>query len=139
MSNLFNTGKKVGNIRELWHGTQASNVLSILAKGMMIPPSSSSHCTGRMYGDGLYFSDQSTKSLNYAAGYWGGSSSSTCFMFLADVAMGKEYLPRMAFGGSCPQGYNSTFARAGQSGVMNNEMIVYRTNQANITRLVEFS
>lgn len=132
-------GKKVGNIKELWHGSQASNILSILAKGMMIPPSSASHVCGRMFGDGLYFSDQSTKSLNYAAGYWGGNRDNTCFMFLVDVAMGKEYIPRGAFGGRPPAGFDSTFAKAGRSGVMNNESIVYRTSQANLVRLVEFS
>ena len=37
-----------------------------------VPPANASHCTGRMFGNGVYFSDQSTKALNYAYGYWGG-------------------------------------------------------------------
>jgi len=134
-------GKQLGNVWELWHGTRAGNLLSILAKGMIIPPSSSPHVTGRMFGDGLYFSDQSTKSLNYAygcaPGQRGGLESST-FMFLVDVAMGKFYTPT-GYGYRLPQqGYDSTFAQAGKSGVMNNEMIVYKRNQANPTFLIEF-
>jgi len=135
-------GKVIGNVKRLWHGTRASNVLSILKQGLVIPPSSSAHCTGRMYGDGLYFSDQSTKSLNYSHGVtWGhGSADNNCFMFLADVAMGKSYKPTSGWGKRFPvAGYDSTFAKAGVSGVRNNEMIVYKTYQASLKFLVEFS
>ena len=76
-------GAKLTNIQKLWHGTKVSNVLSILKQGLIIPPSSSSHCTGRMYGNGLYFSSISTKALNYATNFWGGGgSTSAYFMFL---------------------------------------------------------
>ncbi|MGG2383099.1 hypothetical protein, partial [Salmonella enterica] len=79
-------GKKVGNIKELWHGTRVGNVLSIMKGGFVIPPSNASHVTGRMFGNGVYFSDQSTKSLNYAygcaPGQKGGIEKST-FMFLS--------------------------------------------------------
>ena len=62
-------------------------------------------------------------------------------MFLADFAMGKQYVPssRSYTSTRYPvSGYQSTFAKAGQSGVMNNEMIVYQTSQANLKFLVEF-
>jgi len=136
-----NDGVKVGNVKELWHGTRASNLLSILKGGLIIPSSNAGHVTGRMYGNGVYFSDQSTKALNYAHGYWGGSYDNTCYMFLVDVAMGKEYVPS-GYGDrrSLPRkGYDSTFANGGQSGVANNEMIVYRVSQCNLKFLVEFS
>ena len=136
-------GKGIGNIQRLWHGTRASNVLSILKGGLVIPPSSSSHCTGRMYGNGLYFSDQSTKSLNYSHGVtWGnGRADNHCFMFLADVSMGKAFIPTGFRGSSFkpPVGFDSTFAKGNHSGVRNNEMIVYTTHQANLKYLVEFS
>lgn len=135
-------GKSIGNILELWHGTRVGNLLSILKGGLRVPPRSSPHVTGRMFGDGLYFSDQSTKSLNYAygaaPGQRGGLESAT-FMFLADVAMGKPFVPRTYGGYNYPEpGYHSTFAKAGESGVSNNEMIVYSTDQCNLTYLVEF-
>lgn len=125
------------NIRVLWHGTRVGNILSILRSGLIIPPESASHCTGRMYGNGVYGSDISTKSLNYSYGYWdGGRRDSNCYMFVAEFAMGREYIP-----GSGPypkRGYDSTFARGGSTGVINNEMIVYQTNRVNLTHLVEF-
>jgi poly [ADP-ribose] polymerase len=133
------SGQKVGNVVELWHGTKASNLLSILKCGLIIPPSNASFCTGRMFGNGIYFSDQSTKSLNYAYGYWSGRTDNNCFMFLADVAMGKHYVPKSA-GEHLPKpGYDSTYAKAGVSGVINNEMIVYKTYQVNLRFLVEFA
>ena len=132
-------GKGIGNIMELWHGTRVENVLSILKCGLVIPRSGSAHVTGRLFGDGLYFSDQSTKSLNYAQGYWGhGSTDNNCFMFLADVAMGKSYTPSYCQT-KIPSGYDSFYAKANISGVRNNEMIVPNIYQANLTYLIEFS
>lgn len=135
--------KKVSNIKMLWHGTRAFNVLSIFKGGLIIPKSGGSyHITGRMFGDGVYFSDQSTKSLNYSYGYWGGGKvDENCFMFLADVAMGKEYIPDGYHSGrSYPvKGYDSVFAKAGHGGVLNNEMIVYDLAQINLRYLCEFA
>jgi poly [ADP-ribose] polymerase len=135
----YQKGKKVGHIHELWHGSSIGNVLSILKSGLYIPPSNAGHCTGRMFGDGLYFASDSTKSLNYAYGYWSGKAEKKCFMFLADVAMGKEYVPR-SYSETLPKaGYDSTWAKANQSGVRNDEFIVYNKNQADLTYLIEFA
>jgi poly [ADP-ribose] polymerase 2/3/4 len=134
-------GAKVGGVMELWHGTRAHNLLSIFKSGLIIPKENGSiHVTGRMFGNGIYFSDQSTKSLNYAHGYWdGGAKDDRCFMFLADVAMGKPWHPtRTGSNVKPPEGHDSVFARGGQDIVINNEMIVFRTSQVNLKYLVEF-
>jgi len=153
--------KEVGNEKRLWHGTRAFNVLSILRKGLFVPPThgTSIVTTGRMFGDGVYFSDQSTKSLNYARGVAPGmngrstSRNETCFMLLADVAMGWEFQPNRrgltrfdsvalnaAHHGSDDKGrkYNSISVKGGTCGVLNNEMIVWNTNQVNVRYLCEF-
>ena len=138
-------GEPIGNIMELWHGTRVENVLSILKGGLLLPKQHSGHVTGAMYGSGLYFSDQSTKSLNYSQGYWnrGRGMDNNCFMFLANVAMGKYFTPSTSDSSLHNKihkmGYDSTFAKAGKSGVMNNEMIVYNLHQCDLTYLVEFS
>jgi poly [ADP-ribose] polymerase len=134
-------GAKLDNQWLLWHGTRMFNVLSILKSGLIIPKSGGSYqITGRMFGDGIYFSDQSTKSLNYSYGFWDGNKrDNNCFMFMADVAMGKYHVPGGGYGmRQIPAGYDSCFAKAGTGGVRNNEMIVYRTSQANLRYLVEF-
>jgi poly [ADP-ribose] polymerase len=138
-------GAKMKNIWELWHGTKTSSVLSILKSGLVMPSKSSSNVTGRMFSgypgkEGLYFSDQSTKSLNYSSGgTWGGVKTNNCMMFLADVAMGDYFVPDGPRNDLPMTKYHSTFAKGGYSGVQNNEMIVYDCAQANLTRLVEFS
>jgi len=140
-------GNKVGNIMELWHGTKSSNLLSILKVGMVVPPSNASHTTGRLYGDGIYFSSVSTKALNYATNFWGGASQNRFFMFLTDVAMGKTYTPPSTlYDGHnyIPKnGYHSCYAKPNVSRLnngylKNSEMIVYNTYQCNLQYLVEF-
>jgi poly [ADP-ribose] polymerase len=83
-------GKTFNPVERLWHGTRVSNLLSILAKGFIIPPENANYCTGRMFGSGTYFSNCSTKALQYAYGTWGNRRrDSNCFMFICEVALGK--------------------------------------------------
>ena len=136
-----NDGAKFDNIQLLWHGTRMFNVLSILKNGFLLPKAlSTMQICGALFGNGLYFSDQSTKSLNYSrGGTWDhGAIDKACFMFLVDVSMGKSYTPKNSYETLPKPGYDSTFAKANQSGVLNNEMIIYRLSQANIRYLIEF-
>ena len=133
--------KKLGNVRDdLWHGTRASNLLAILKSGLIIPPRSAAHCTGRMFGNGIYTSIQSTKALNYATDFWNrsGKSGQRTFMFLCSAALGKIHKPRSS-GGSLPAaGTDSTWVEAGSAGVINHECVVYRPEQINLRYLCEF-
>lgn len=130
MSNEFKKyGSKLTNIHELWHGTSAANILSILKSGFVIPPSNASHVCGRMFGNGVYFSNSSTKSLNYSTGYWGSRDAGRYFMFLCNVALGQYYVPTGSCSSSPPRGYDSYWAKAGKSGVINDEIIVFKTSQ----------
>lgn len=133
--------QKFGNVRrDLWHGTKASNLLSILKQGLIIPPAQAAHCTGRMFGNGIYTSLQSTKALNYATDFWNrsGASDQRTFMFLCEVALGKIFKPR-SFGGRFPaQDTDSTWVEPGKAGILNHECIVYDTSQINLRYLAEF-
>lgn len=132
-------GKKVGNIRNLWHGTSSANLLSIFKVGLIIPPARSGHVTGRAFGHGLYFSEMSSKSLRYSTGAWGQRSNGRFFMFLCDVAMGKPYITTslMQTQKEAPRGYDSVWCKPGTV-FRNDEQIVYRTSQANLNYLIEF-
>lgn len=132
------------NVMRLWHGTRVGNILSIIKNGFIIESEKAGHVCGRMFGNGLYFSDQSTKSLNYAHGYWDGRSrDSICYMFVCDVAMGKIFYPSHSdhrlHNRVRNEGYQSSFAVGGKSGVQNNEMIVYETSRVKPVYLVEFT
>lgn len=142
-----NVHAKLGNVQQLWHGTTAQNVLNILRKGLFCPKETDRTygITGRMFGNGVYLSDQSTKSLNYSRGGWGQQNNSDIsFMFLTDTAMGREFkpkegthrmgdIPRLARDG----GYDSITVEAGNY-VRNNEMIVWDTDQIRLRYLVMF-
>jgi len=107
---------------------------------LIIPKSSDAHCTGRMFGDGIYTSLQSSKALNYATNFWNksGKANQRTFMFLTEVALGKMSEPKNRTGSFPKRGTNSTWVEAGTCGVMNHEAIVYDTAQINLKYLCEF-
>lgn len=127
------------NVWELWHGSKVCNILSIMKSGLKISPPTTASIAGKNYGNGVYFSDQSTKSLNYATSFWGGRSYAEYFMFLSQVAMGNYQVPRRSTSSNPDKGYDSYFAKGNESGVLNNEMIVFDERRINLTHLVEFA
>jgi poly [ADP-ribose] polymerase len=149
------TKKELRHTRELWHGSSTGNVLNILKTGLICPSTNARdfNITGRMFGDGVYFSDQSTKSLNYtigsAPGQRGGASANP-MMFLADVVMGRECRSDAMTSGSAlvsksrngtdekGRSFNSINVKGGHCGVRNNEMVVWGTDQIRLTHLCEF-
>ena len=143
---------QIRNEQQLWHGTRAANLLSILRRGLYVPPTSGStvQIAGRMFGDGIYLSSQSSKSLNYSHGYWtSGRREENCFMLLTDVAMGSEYRPGKDYDGNAAslartsvnkygKPWNSINVRPGHGGVRNHEAIVWNVDQIRVRYLCEF-
>jgi poly [ADP-ribose] polymerase len=119
---------KQANISPGWHGTRRANMIGITTKGLLIRPSGVTHA-GSMYGDGIYWATNSTKSINYCdvkGSYWAQGSNKTAYLFLGDVAYGNY---KMANGSSFYtksniKPYHSVFAKAG-GGVYNDELITY--------------
>lgn len=66
----------------LWHGTNVAVVVAILSSGLRIMP----HSGGRV-GKGIYFASENSKS----AGYVRTTNDNIGFMFLNEVALGKEH------------------------------------------------
>lgn len=133
--------KAIGNVKQHWHGTKASNLISILKQGLIIPAADATQCTGRMFGNGIYGSEQSTKALNYATNYWNpsGEDEERVFMLLCDFAMGKEYHPQGSNRSFPALGSDSTYVAPGTASTINQESIVYSIDQVNIKYLCEFS
>ena len=139
---------KLGNVMNLWHGTSTQNVLNILRTGLFCPKTSERHynITGRMFGDGIYQSDQSTKALNYATGFWGnGKRGEHAYMFLTETTMGHTFDSTKTDARSSNYAkyaregkYNSIFVHGKTAGVLNNEMIVWDTDQVKLKYLVIF-
>lgn len=73
------------NKQLLWHGTRMANAVGILTTGLRINPVGV-HVTGKMFGNGLYFANSSTKSAGYLGTYHG-----LGILFLCEVALGNMY------------------------------------------------
>jgi poly [ADP-ribose] polymerase len=131
------TVKRYGNVQEVFHGSANANLLSILKGGLIIPPSTAGHVTGRLNGAALYGAIQSTKSLNYSTGFWGGKRSSfqNAFLFLADFAMGRTFETTSSTPNGAPRGYDSVWAKPGY--LHNHELMVYSLEQCTLKYLVE--
>lgn len=131
----------------LWHGSRNENWWSIINQGLLVRPTNAVH-TGSMFGDGLYFADYDRKSYGYTSGrgsYWASGSSNKAILALYDVHIGNPLTVRqhdywmsslstdkLKSKGS----YDSVFAEKGVS-LMNNEYIVYKSQQCTIKYLIE--
>lgn len=132
--------KDIGNIKPLFHGSGPQNILGICKHGLLMRPPGV-YITGSMFGNGLYFADQSSKSEQYAFGRFGGGSGrgNTFFMFVADVALGKvkKYQDAQSHLTKPPVGYNSVQGEKG-SYLLHNEFIIYTLEQHILHYLIEF-
>jgi poly [ADP-ribose] polymerase len=144
-------GAKMKCVVSGFHGSATANTLSLLKTGMLVRPPKNAAIAGALFGPGIYCAplfreDKSlikgagTKALGYSTGYWGGTKASRTFMFIVDMAMGKYYIPKASTYMSTRypvNGYESTWAYGNESGVRNDEAIVYRSSQVNIRYLME--
>lgn len=130
-----------GNVRRLFHGSKSCNLVGILSRGLLVAPKNVP-VTGYMFGKGIYFADQSTKSAQYSVLYAGtsrasGSKRDVGYLFLVDVALGrvkKEKHP--CYREEAPDGFHSVQGCKGPS-LVHNEFIIYRANQCTIRYVAE--
>lgn len=115
--------KEVNPVVEVFHGTSGANCLSILKSGLRAIPPSTAAIAGAMFGPGVYGATDSSKSLQYTAGRFGGKNTGLCYMFICDFSMGKYYEIK-TYGGRKPAGYDSIWAKATQTGLRFDELIV---------------
>lgn len=126
------SGRGKNNRQELYHGTRSPNVRHILRSGLTVPRV---YTNGWMFGAGIYFADQCTKSAQYCSS----SQGTPHFMFLADVDLGRQFVaPGPGSWREAPSGYDSVWGKAGESRVINNEFIVYTQGQQTIRYLITF-
>ncbi len=135
MDQKFN--RKLGNIVEVFHGTSQANLLSILKSGIKVSPPSTAYIAGKMFGCGTYGAINSTKSLGYTFGRWGGSTGDSGWLLICDFAMGRTNYPTNTRGPFPGQNFDSVWAKADRTGLHHDELIVYQDNQANIKYLIE--
>lgn len=131
----------INNVRHFFHGSRSANIAGILSSYLKLPQhlSADIHKTGAMFGAGIYFANECTKSANYSFGSFAGKRNKydTAFLFIAEVAMGnvhKVQSPHHFL--KPPQGYHSVMGCKGPH-LINNEFIVYDPSQVRIKYLIE--
>jgi len=124
--------------RILIHGTRCSSVLSILKQGLKIRPSGNFQFSGKVYGNGNYFSEVVSKSLNYT-GY-----DQDKILLVYEVHTGNPFIYEGWYRGNSftldydnlsKRGFDSTHVNAG-NGLLNSEIIVYNEQQCRIKYII---
>ena len=126
----------------LIHGTRNPNVISILKSGLMIRPSNAAVISGAAYGNGIYHSAHTAKSLNYT-----GYDMDKIFL-IQNVHLGNPFVyngwyrdgksisrNEMNYDSLKKKGHHSLFVKAGD-GLLNSEYIVYKEEQTITSYLV---
>lgn len=128
------------NDTEVFHGTSEANNLSILKVGLRVSPPATAAIAGKMWGNGVYGAKKSSKSLGYTYGKWGQSAGESGWLYICKFAMGNIYYPntgRYNPNFKVPTGHHSCWARAKDTGLCHDELIVYDNNRLLITHLIE--
>lgn len=128
--------------QEVFHGTRNQNVLGICSRGLMLPGQHSSAKNGAAFGAGIYGALHSSKSAQYCGDGW--RSSGNQYMFVLDLAVGKQYIHKGWVSGGwkpIPKDCHSTWAQSGDHGgsLLHDELIVYKNSQARLTHIINFS
>jgi poly [ADP-ribose] polymerase len=86
--------KNINNKTLLFHGSAISNWFSILKNGLYLDSSKIGvKITGKMFGNGIYWSDVITKSFNYCDA---ALSNGLAILGVGEVALGDMYVPSTA-------------------------------------------
>jgi hypothetical protein len=106
--------KEKGNVKIGYHATTFENASKIAKGGFELRKAR----TGRMLGDGIYLTDVSSKSIQYAGDY--GRSDDRGVMFVCKAAMGNvKYSDH-----NLPNGHDTVYAKKGQGRLLNDEFCV---------------
>lgn len=136
-SNWMNKQKNK-NTRILIHGTRCSSVIPIIEQGLKIRPNGNYQFSGKVYGDGNYFSETCVKSLNYTG------HDDDKILLVYEVHVGNPFVYNGWYKGNSftlcykeleSRGFDSTFVKAG-GGLLNTEIIVYKEEQARIKYII---
>jgi poly [ADP-ribose] polymerase len=131
------------NVLPLFHGTRTENFQKIISSKLMMRKPGFT-VAGAMYDKvGGIYTGFSSKSCNYSSvrgSYWASGSSNVGYLFLTDVALGKQKIATGAYpytlDGIKP--CMSVWAKGGRSGVINDEFIVYTEKQNWLRYVIEF-
>jgi len=138
---IFNNwmdSQKNKQTRILIHGTRCSSVIPIIEQGLKIRPVGNYQFSGKVYGDGNYFSETCVKSLGYT-GY-----DNDQILLVYEVHVGNPFVYDGWYRGNSfglnykelqSRGFDSTFVKAG-NGLLNSEIICYKEEQCHLKYII---
>jgi hypothetical protein len=121
----------------LLHGTKNVSVLPIMEQGLKIRPSGNFSFSGKVYGNGNYFSEVVEKSLGY-------TDYNDKVLLVYEVYTGNPFIYEGWYNGNSfpltyenlkERGFDSTYVKAG-NGLRNSEIIVYKENRQRLKYIV---
>ncbi len=124
--------------RILIHGTRCTSVIPILEIGLKIRPAGNFQFSGKVYGNGNYYSETVVKSLGYT-GY-----DDDKILLVYEVHVGNPFKYTGWYKGNSftlnyknlqERGFDSTFVEAG-NGLLNSEIIAYKEEQCHIKYII---
>lgn len=142
----------------LYHGSRNENFWSILKNGLQLNPKAV--VNGKMLGNGIYFAPLAKKSLGYTSAsgsYWVRGSSSSGFIAIFSVGIDQSRILQVRTSSQISQCYGMNYDKLqkiqpGATGVYaygrdsspgsslyNDEVVVYKEEQATIRYLIEVS
>lgn len=130
--------QKNKDTRVLIHGTKCTSVIPIIEQGLKIRPAGNYQFSGKVYGDGNYFSETCSKSLNYT-GY-----DNDSILLVYEVHVGKPFIYEGWYTGNTfsltyknlqDRGFDTTFVKAG-GGLLNSEIIAYKEQQCRLKYII---
>lgn len=130
--------KKNKTTKILIHGTRCSSVIPILEQSLKIRPSGNFQFSGKVYGDGNYFSEVVQKSLNYTG------IDNDKILLVYEVHTGNPFVYDGWYRGNSfslnlnelqKRGFDSTYVKAG-NGLLNSEIIAYSEKQNRIKYII---
>jgi poly [ADP-ribose] polymerase len=136
--NKWMGNQKNKQTRFLLHGTRCTSVIPIIEQGLKIRPQGNYQFSGKVYGDGNYFSETCSKSLNYT-GY-----DNDQVLLVYEVHTGNPFTYDGWYRGNSftlnyknlqDRGFDSTFVKAG-NGLLNTEIIAYKEEQCTIKYII---
>jgi poly [ADP-ribose] polymerase len=132
------------NVLPLFHGTRTPNFPKILSSKLLMRKPGFTVAGAMFDKNGGIYNGFSSKAINYSSAsgsYWSGGSDNKGYLFISDVALGKQKIADRAYpytlDGIKP--HMSVWAKGGiTSNLINDEFIVYTEQQNWLRYVVEF-
>lgn len=147
-SYMESRGMNKADVHFLYHGSLNANQWGLITQGPHANPPKGVQITGKMFGFGVYFANNSKKSVNYTSltgSYWAHGDEGTAYLQIYKVAFAKP-LDLYRWDPSCSQfrkgnigDHDAVFAHKSPGFLVNDEIICYDDSAFTIAYLVELT